>query len=194
MVTTEEIKQLRDKTGVSVMKCKKALEEAGGDVEKALIILRKEASASADKKSDRDLGAGAVASYIHGDGVVGTLAELSCETDFVSKNEDFQKLAYEIAMHVAAANPTWLSKDDISDEARQKAKEVFAEEIKDKPADLQEKILSGKLETYFDEKTLLEQPYIKDESKKIKDLVNEAVQKFGERTEIRRFARFSVKE
>jgi elongation factor Ts len=194
MVTTEEIKQLRDRTGVSVMKCKKALEEAGGDVEKALIILRKEASASADKKSDRDLGAGAIASYVHGDGVVGTLVELSCETDFVSKNEDFQKLAYEIAMHVAATNPAWLSKDDIGDDARQKAKEVFAEEIKDKPADLQEKILSGKLETYFDEKTLLEQSYIKDESKKIKDLVNEAVQKFGERTEIRRFARFSVKE
>ena len=194
MVTTDEIKQLRDKTGVSVMQCKKALEEAGGDMEKALIILAKQASASAEKKSERDLGAGTIAAYIHGEGSVGAMVELSCETDFVAKNEDFKKLAYELAMQVAATNPKYLSEDDVDDQAREKAKEVFADEIKDKPADLQEKILSGKLSAYFDEKTLLKQAYIKDDSKTIGGLINEAVQKFGERTEIRRFSRFSVSE
>lgn len=192
-ITTEDIKKLRDETGVSVMQCKKALEEAGGDAGKALVILRKQASASAEKKSDRELGAGTIASYIHGEGAVGAMVELSCETDFVSKNEEFKKLAYEIAMQIAATNPEFLTADEIPEEAMTKAKEVFAEEVKDKPEDLKEKILAGKLDAYFQEKILLNQPYIKDDSKTIGNLIEEAVQKFGERTEIRRFARFSLK-
>lgn len=193
-ITTEEIKELRDKTGVSIMQCKKALEESEGDMDKALIVLQKQASASAEKKSGRDLGAGSIAAYIHGEGSVGAMVELSCETDFVSKNEEFKALAYELAMQVAATNPQYLSSDEILSEDRERAKEVFEKEVEGKPDDLKEKILSGKLDNHFRDKVLLEQPYIKDDSKKIADLINEAVQKFGERTEIRRFARFSVSE
>ena len=194
MVSTDQVKELRAQTGISVMQCKKALEEADGDMEKALVILRKASSKAADKKSDRDLGAGVISSYIHGEGSVGTMVELSCETDFVSKNEEFRALAYEIAMHIAASNPEYITRTEVQDADLEKAKEVFMKEVEDKPEDLQEKILSGKLDAYFNEKILLEQPYIKDDSKTIGDLIKEAVQKFGERTEIRRFARFSISE
>jgi elongation factor Ts len=194
MVTTDEIKKLRDATGVSVMQCKKALEEADGDMDKALVILRKQAGAVALKKGDRELGSGTIACYLHGEGTVGAMVELSCETDFVSKNEDFKALAYEIAMQVAASNPEFLKKEEVTDEAMAKAKEVFTKEVADKPADMQEKILEGKLNAYFKDKILLEQSFIKDEGRTIADLISEAVQKFGERTEIRRFVRFSVKD
>lgn len=151
MITTEEIKALRDETGLSVMECRKALVEADGDKEKAIQILKSKGAAVAAKKGDRNLCAGTVASYIHAAGAVGTMVELSCETDFVSKNPEFKSLAYDIAMHIAAM----------------------------KPENVQE---------------LLEQPFIKSPDQKIQDLVNGAVQKFGERTEIRRFTRFSVSE
>jgi elongation factor Ts len=194
MVTTDEIKKLRDATGVSVMQCKKALEEADGDMDKALVILRKQAGAAALKKGDRELGSGTIACYLHGEGSVGAMVELSCETDFVSKNEDFKALAYEIAMQVAASNPEFLKKEEVTDEAMAKAKEVFTKEVADKPADMQEKILEGKLSSYFKDKILLEQSFIKDEGRTISDLISDAVQKFGERTEIRRFVRFSLKD
>ena len=190
-ITTEQIKALRDETGVSVMQCKKALEEAGGDVEKARIILRKKSGEIAAKKSERELGSGAVAAYVHATGTVGAMVLLSSETDFVSKNEEFRKLAYDIAMHVAAANPKFLTFEHISPEERAKAREVFLEEVKDKPADLQDKILEGKLASYFREQALLEQPFIKDPERTVRDLLSQAVQKFGERIEISRFARFS---
>lgn len=151
MITTEEIKALRDETGLSVMECRKALVEAEGDKEKAILILKSKGAAVAAKKGDRNLGAGTVASYIHAAGAVGTMVELSCETDFVSKNPEFKSLAYDIAMHIAAMKP-----EDVAE--------------------------------------LLEQPFIKSPDQKIRDLVNGAVQKFGERTEIRRFTRFSVSE
>lgn len=191
-ISTEVIKQLRDTTGVSIMQCKKALEEAGGDVEKAKVILQKYSKAAADKKSDRELGAGTVASYIHQGGSVGVLVELMCETDFVSKNEDFQSLAKDIAMHIAALSPQFLKKEDVKEEDMVKAKEVFAEEVADKPADLQDKILSGKLDAYFNEKILLEQPFIKDPSKSINTLIDEATQKFGEKVQVTRFTRYSI--
>lgn len=148
-ITTEEIKALRDQTGLSVMECKKALEEAEGDKEKALSILKSKGAAIQAKKGDRTLGAGAVASYIHASGTVGVLVELSCETDFVAKNPEFKAVAYDIAMHIAAMNP-------------------------ETPEEL------------------LEQPFIKDTSRTINDLVAGAVQKFGERTEIGRFVRFAI--
>ena len=191
-ITTETLKMLRDKTGVSVMQCKKALEEANGDVDQAEVILRKRSGAAADKKADRELGAGAVATYVHG-GEIGAMVLLSCETDFVARNEEFPQLAREIAMQVAATNPTYLTDSEISDEARTAAEAVFKEEVKDKPADMQEKILEGKMKSYFKDQVLLEQAYIKDEGKTIRDLITEASQKFGERVEVTKFARFSAR-
>lgn len=193
-ITTAQIKALRDETGLSIMQCKKALEEAGGDVEKARIILAKKSGEIASKKADRNLGAGTIATYVHASGAIASMVELSCETDFVSKNEEFKALAKEIAMQVAATNPAFLNTEDINEEDKKKAAEAFQGEVEGKPEELKEKILSGKVDAYFAEKVLLEQPYIKNPDQKIKDLVNGAVQKFGERTEIRRFARFSVSE
>lgn len=193
MITTDQIKELRDVTGVSVMQCKKALEEAGGDSEKAIILLRKKSGDVASKKAERELGAGTVASYIHNNKSVGAMVILSSETDFVSKNEEFQKLAYDIAMHVAATNPPYLKKEDVPAEEMKKITEVFENEVpKDKPAEIREKILQGKIDDYLKTKVLLEQPFIKDESQTINQLLQSAVQKFGERTEVAKFARFTV--
>ncbi len=192
MITTEEIKKLRDQTGVSVMQCKKALEEADGNFEKAIVILRKKSSDIASKKGDRALGAGVVASYLHATGTIGAMVVLSSETDFVSKNDEFKKLAYDIAMHVAATNPEYLSVQDITPEAKQIAKDVFAEEVKGKPEEMKEKILEGKLSSYFSDKVLIEQPYIKNPDITVGGLVEEAVQKFGERIEISKYVRLSV--
>jgi elongation factor Ts len=191
-ITTDAVKELREKTGVSVMQCKKALEEAGGDLAKAEVILKKHSAASAEKKADRALGAGSIGSYTH-EGTIAALALLSCETDFVAKNPEFIELARSLAMQVAATHPTYLSLDAIPEEAKKAATEVFTEEVADKPADMQEKILAGKLTSYFRDQVLLEQPFIKDVEKTVKDLLNEATQKFGERVELSRFARLSVR-
>lgn len=192
-ITSAQIKELRDQTGISVMQCKKALEEAGGDMEKALIILKQKRKEAADKKSDRVLGAGSVGVYTHNTGEVAAMVLLASETDFVSKNEEFVKLARDIAMHVAALNPKFLSRDNVSEEAITKAKEVFAEDIKDKPAEMQEKIMEGKLNSYFKEQILLEQPFIKNPETTIGEMVTGAVQKFGENVSIVDFKRLSVK-
>lgn len=193
-VTTEQIKELRESTGVSVMQCKQALEEADGDMDKARIILQKLSSKAASKKADRDLGAGTVASYIHGGGNVGAMVELLCETDFVSKNETFQTLARDIAMQIAATAPAYVRESEIDEVAKQKATEVFQAEIVDKPAEMQAKILEGKLANYFKEKVLLNQEFIKDPSKTVAVLIQEGTQKLGERIEVGRIARFSVVE
>lgn len=191
-ISTDRIKELRDKTGISIMQCRKALEEAGGDMEKAVIILQKNSKSVASKKSDRTLGAGTVASYIHGAGTVGTLVLLACETDFVSKNEEFKTLARDIAMHVAALDPQFLKAEDIDEAAREKAKEVFAEEVKDKPEAMKEKILQGKLDAYFGERILMSQTFVKNPEMNIAGLIEGAVQKFGEKIEIVKFVRFAV--
>ncbi len=192
MITTEQVKMLRDRTGLSIMQCHKALEESNGDIEKAVIILQKRSGEVAQKKSDRTLGAGTIASYIHGAGSVGAIVELSCETDFVSKNEEFKALAYDLAMQVAASDPQFLKVEDVSEEARKTALEVFAKEAEGKPEDLKQKILDGKLLAYFGERSLYEQEFIKNPEMKVKDLITGAIQKFGERIEIRRFVRFSI--
>ena len=192
MITTETIKELREETGVSIMQCKKALEEAGGDLEKARVILRKQSGSIAAKKAGRTLGAGATQAYIHAGGAVGALVLLSSETDFVAKNEEFRQLAYAIAMQVAATNPEFLRRDDVPAEAEATAKSVFAGEVAGKPDDLKEKILAGKLDAYFRDKVLLTQPYIKDPDRTVAELIEEAIQKFGERIEISQFARFAV--
>ncbi|MDB5266144.1 MAG: translation elongation factor Ts, elongation factor Ts [Parcubacteria group bacterium] len=191
-ITTEMLKTLRDKTGVSVMQCKKALEEAEGDIDKAEVILRKRSSSAAEKKGDRELGAGAIGSYVHG-GEIGAMVLLSCETDFVARNPEFPALAREIAMQIAASDPKYLNEADIAPEAVTAAKAVFTAEVQDKPADMQEKILEGKMASYFKDMVLMNQTYIKDDSKSVKDLITEASQKFGERVEITKYARFSAR-
>lgn len=193
MATTEEIKALRDETGVSVMQCKKALEEAGGDMEKAKVILRKISAQIAGKKADRTLGAGVVSAYTHAGGSVVGVVVLGCETDFVSKNEEFSKLAYDIAMHVAAMAPQFKTKEDVQESDVKAAKEVFAKEAANVPEAAREKALEGKLDNYLKEKVLLEQSFVKDQSLTIRQLIEKAVQKFGEKIEVIRFERLSVK-
>ncbi len=191
-ITTEIIKELREKTGVSVMQCKKALEEAGGDLAKAEVILRKRSAEAAEKKESRELGAGTIGSYIH-ENMVGAMVLLSSETDFVAKNPEFGELARAVAMQVAATDPKYVSADEIPTETKQAAIEVFEKEVADKPSDMQAKILDGKLMSYFRDQVLLDQAFIKDETKTVRGLLNEATQKFGERIEITRFARLSVR-
>jgi elongation factor Ts len=191
-ITTEQVKELREKSGISIIQCKNALEEAGGDMEKAVIILQKKSGAVADKKSGRSLKSGAVQSYIHNSGNVGTMVLLSCETDFVAKNEEFVKLAYDIAMHIAASNPQFTTREDVTEEEISKAKEVFVKEVEGKPEEMKEQILKGKIDSYFGDKILLEQSFIKNPENTIEDLLKAATQKFGERIEISEFARFSA--
>lgn len=191
-ITTDSIKQLREMTGVSVMQCKKALTEADGDLEKAVVILKKHSAASAEKKADRSLGAGAIGSYTH-EGAIGSMVLLSCETDFVAKNPEFVALARDIAMQVAATNPAYTAAEEIPEDAKQAALAVFQKEVADKPENMREKILEGKLASYFRDQVLLDQPFIKDETKMVRDLLNEATQKFGERVLISRFARIATR-
>ncbi|MCA9361129.1 elongation factor Ts [Candidatus Kaiserbacteria bacterium] len=192
-ITSAMIKSLRDQTGISVMQCKKALEEAEGDADKALIILKKKRSEAADKKSDREIGAGSIGVYVHNTNEVAAMVKLGCETDFVSKNEEFVALAKEIAMHVAAQAPKYISRSEINDEIIEKAKEVFKAEIADKPAEMQEKIMEGKLSSYFKEQILLEQPFIKNPDVTIGEMVSGAVQKFGENVSVAEITRLSIK-
>ncbi len=191
-ITTEQIKELRDMTGLSIMQCKKALEEALGDIGKAVILLQKKGAGIAAKKADRSLGAGRVAAYVHSNGNIGALVELVCETDFVSNNAEFGVLAYNIAMQVAATNPLYLKMSDIPEDVRKQAEEVFAKEVAGKPEDMKAKILEGKLNAYFKEKVLLDQEYIKNPEITVTGLIEAFIQKFGERTEIGRFTRIGV--
>ena len=193
MAVSEELKMLRDLTGVSIMQCKKALEEAGGDIEKAKVILRKQSAAIASKKSDRELGAGVAAAYTHAGGSVVGAIVLLCETDFVSKNEEFSKLAYGIAMHVAAMNPLFRSREDVKESDLKAAREVFAEEVKGVPEAAREKALQGKLDSYLAERVLLDQPFVKDPSITVRQLIDSHIQKFGEKIEVTRFERLSVR-
>jgi elongation factor Ts len=192
-IKQSQLKELRDKTGISVMQCKKALEEAEGDMDKAVIILKKKRSEAADKKSDRELGAGAVGVYVHNTNEVAATVLLACETDFVSKNEEFIALAREIAMHVAATNPKVISTEELPADAIEKAKEVFAPELEGKPEDMKAKIMEGKLASYFKEQVLLEQDFVKNPEQTISEMVSGAIQKFGENVSIAQIARVSVK-
>ena len=192
-ISTETIKELRDSTGVSIMQCKKALEEAGGDMEKAKVILRKQSVTAASKKADRTLGAGVVSAYTHAGGSVVGAVVLACETDFVSKNEEFGKLAYAIAMHIAAMDPIWKDAAEVTAADTEAARAVFEKEVTSLPEASQKKALDGKLQKFIAERSLLEQPFIKDPTRTVRGLIEEAVQKFGEKIEVARFERLSVK-
>ena len=192
-ITSAQLKELRDKTGISVMQCKRALQEAEGDMEKAVIILKKKRSEAADKKSDRELGAASVGVYVHNTNEVAAMVLLACETDFVSKNEEFVALARDIAMHVAATNPTFITKEELPADAIEKAKEVFAPELEGKPEEMKEKIMEGKLSSYFKDQILMEQDFIKNPDQTIGEMVTGAVQKFGENVSIAQISRVSAK-
>lgn len=192
-VTMDEVKKLRDLTGISIMQCKKALEEAEGDIEKAQIALRKKASADAAKKGDRAFGAVCSASYIHQGGKVGTLVQLVCETDFVAQNPEFIALANDIAVHVAGMNPEFVKESDIDEATKNKYMTVFLEEAEKsgKPAEIQAKIAEGKWAEFLAGSVLMNQKFLKDDSKTIADLISGAIQKFGENTSVSKFVRFS---
>lgn len=196
MADSNLIKELRELTGAGIMDVKDALAEAGDDRDAALDLLRKKGMAKMAKKSDRVAKEGIVESYIHAGGRIGALVELNCETDFVGRTDDFKNLARELALHIAASNPLYVSREDVPAEVVEKELEIYKEQAKDqvagKPDDIVEKMMTGKLEKYFEESCLLEQPYVKDSAKKISDLIAESTAKMGENVQVRRFARFHL--
>lgn len=193
-ISIDLVKELRDKTGISIMQCRKALEETGGDMEKAIILLRKKSSDVAGKKEGRTLGAGVVATYVHNTGNVGTIVELLCETDFVANNEEFKALARDIAMQATASNPQFLKKEDIDEKSVALATEMLSKELEGKPEEMKAKILEGKLSAYWSDKVLMDQTFIKNPDMTIRGLIDGAVQKFGEKIELSRFTRYSVSQ
>lgn len=195
-VTIEKIKELREKTGAGINDCKKALEETKGDMEKAFDYLREKGIASAAKKSLRTAREGVIFSYIHSNEKLGVLLEINCETDFVARTEDFKELAKDVAMQIAAMNPLYIKREDVPNEVIEKEKEIYRVQLKDskKPENVIEKIVNGKLEKYFSEVCLLEQPFIKDDKKTIDSLIKEKIAKLGENIVVRRFVRFVVGE
>ncbi len=192
-ITSTQLKELRDKTGISVMQCKKALEEAEGDMDKAVIILKRKRSEAADKKSDREIGAGAVGVYAHNTHEVAAMVLLGCETDFVSKNDEFVALAKDIAMHVAALNPPFIQRAEVSEAVLKKAEDIFRAEVADKPTEMQDKIVAGKMSSYFKDQVLVEQSFIKNPDTTIGEMITGAVQKFGENVTIVAVQRLSVR-
>ena len=194
MVPIDDVQKLRKQTFAPVMECKKALEEAKGDFSKAIEILKKKGELRAEKKQDNDTKCGIVEAYIHSNNQLGTLVELRCETSFVASNPDFKKLAYDLAMHVTALNPQYVSSKEISEEIIEEKKKEYQEEFKksNKPPEIVKKIVEGKLEKEFQEVCLNKQAFIKDETKNIDQLIQEAIAKFGENIEISRFIRFKI--
>ncbi|MBN2056344.1 translation elongation factor Ts [bacterium] len=193
-ITAADVKKLRDMTGIGMMKCKEALTEADGDVEKAIELLRKRAEGDISKRASRDAKEGVIGCYTHFDNKLSVMVELNCETDFVAKTDDFQALAKDLAMHVAASNPLYLSPDSVPEDVVAKEKEIYREQAADKPERAIEKIVEGKLNKFFATTCLTEQPFVKDQDKLICDLVKEASARTGEKIEIRRFTRFRVGE
>jgi len=190
----EDLMILRDKTGAGMMDCKNALTEAGNDVEKAVEILRKKGIKVAEKKSSRTAKDGVIDAYIHTGSKLGVLIELNCETDFVAKNEEFKGLAHDLAMQVAAKQPKYISRDDVPADIIEKEKEIFKEQFKGKPEKVLDKIVTGKIEDFYKENCLMDQSFVKDDSKVIKDLITDKIAKFGENIVIKRFVRFGVGE
>jgi elongation factor Ts len=196
VITTEMVKQLRDKTGAGMMDCKRALQESGGDPEKAIEYLRKKGAATAAKRSDKETNQGVVEAYIHAGGRIGSMVELNCETDFVAKTAEFKQLAHDIAMQIAAMSPRYISRDQVTKEAVEKELEIYkAQAVNEgKPATIAEKVAQGRLEKFFQEVVLTEQSFIKDSGKTIKDLIDEQTAKVGEKISVRRFQRYHLGE
>jgi elongation factor Ts len=195
-ITSEQVKSLRDKTGAGMMDCKKALAESNGDMDKAIDNLRKKGAATAEKRADRATNQGVIEAYIHAGGRIGTMVEMNCETDFVAKTDDFKAIARELAMQIAAMNPLYVSREDVSKDVIEHELEIYRTQAKNekKPEQVVNRIAEGKLEKYYQEFCLTEQIYIKDSGKTIKDLILDLMAKTGEKITIRRFKRFHLGE
>jgi len=193
-ISATVVKELREKTNAGMMDCKRALAEAGGDLEKAEDILRKKGIASAGKKSSRAAKEGAIASYIHMQGKVGVLVEINCETDFVAKNETFREFVKDVTLHIAAANPLYISREQVPEKLIQAEREIYAAQVVGKPANIVEKIVDGKVDKFFSTICLLEQAFIKNPDVTIKDLLTAKIAELGENMVIRRFTRYMVGE
>lgn len=194
MSTLEAIKQLREKTGAGIVEVKKALEEAGGDEAQAITLLKKRGAAKALKRTDRETHEGIVTTYVHSNLKVGVMLTLLCETDFVARNDEFQALGRDLAMHIAASNPTYLAPEDVPVDMIEKERAIWREQVADekKPAEVVEKILLGKEKKFRDEQSLLSQPFVKDPSKTVSELITESVHRIGEKVEVGRFVRFEI--
>ncbi len=195
-ITASMVKELRTKTGAGMMDCKKALSEAGGDVEKAITVLREKGIAKAASKEGRQTAEGVVASYIHAGDKLGVMVEINCETDFVARTDQFKGFARDVAMHIAATNPSCVSRDELDPTLLDKEREIFKQQAlkEGKPEKIIEKIVNGKIEKFYAETVLLEQAFVKDNDKTIEELVNETIAALGENMNIRRFSRFRLGE
>jgi elongation factor Ts len=195
-ISAKMVQELRGKTGAGIMDCKRALTETDGDIEKAVEALRKKGLAAAAKKAGRTTSEGLIASYIHSGGRIGVLVEVNCETDFVARTEQFQQLVKDITMHIAAANPSYLKRDDVPSGVLAKEREIYRAQFLDsgKPENVIDKIVDGKIDKYFSEVCLYEQAFIKDTEKTIQQLVTETIAQLGENINIRRFTRFALGE
>ena len=193
-ITAQMVNELRSRTGVGLMDCKRALVEANGDFEGAITLLKKKGMATAAKKAGRSASEGTIQSYIHMGGKVGVLVELNCETDFVAKNEEFQNIAKGICMHIAAASPLYVNREEVPSELVDKEKDVARSQCEGKPENAIEKIVEGKLDKWFSEICLLEQKYVRNQDQTIQELLNENIAKLGENIVVRRFSRFQLSE
>jgi len=195
-ISAQLVKELRDRTGAGFSDCRAALVETAGDIEKAVDVLRKKGQAAAAKKAQRATSEGLVSCYIHAGGRIGVLVEINCESDFVARTEDFQRLCHDVAMHIAALDPRFLRREEVTQEVLDREREIYREQAKTtgKPAPVIEKIVTGKMEKFYEENCLYEQHFIKDEGVTIKELVDQAIAKVGENITIRRFSRFKVGE
>jgi len=195
-VNASTVKELREKTGAGMMDCKKALSETGGSLEEAIDYLRRKGLAAAAKKADRVAADGAVGAYVHPGGKIGVLVEINCETDFVARTNEFQALLKDMAMQVAAANPRFVRREEVSAEELEKERSIYRQQALEsgKPVKVVDKIIEGKMDRFYSESCLLEQAFIKDPDKKVLDIVNEAIARLGEKIDIRRFARFHLGE
>ncbi len=195
-ISAKEVMDLRKRTGVGMMDCKKALLKCEGDAEKAIKYLREKGIAKAESKAERDTNEGVVYSYIHSNNKLGVLLEMSCETDFVAKTEDFTNLCKDICMHIAATNPLAVSKEDLDEELIAKEREIYTQKALNdgKPEKIVEKIVDGQVAKYIQQNSLLEQDFVKDSDKKVADLITEVIAKLGENIKISRFARFALGE
>ncbi len=193
-IKAELVKELRQRTGIGMMECKQALQESKGDIDKAIVILRKKGYARAQGKMSRETAEGIISSYIHLNGKIGVLLEVNCESDFVARNNEFKELVKNIAMHIAASNPRYVSSEEISPEILEQEKDIIKEQFKDskKPPEIVEKIIQGKLGKFYEEVCLLDQPYVKDDKVSVKQLVASYIAKFGENIRISRFARYEL--
>jgi elongation factor Ts len=195
-ISAAQVKELRDKSGAPMMDCKKALAEAKGDIEQAIVLLRKRGTAVAERKAGRVTSEGSVASYIHAGGKIGVLVEVNCESDFVARTEDFKELIHDVAMHIAASDPKFIRKEDVTSEAYAREKDIYLAQAKasGKPDNIAEKMVEGKMGKFYEEVCLYEQPFIKDQTISVGQLIASKIGKLGENIAVRRFARFKVGE